>query len=100
MDDSRVGDVKKPLWDVSEDTYGVRRLIKCASNAISNRIMLQSSWGSLNMYKMFKKMTNIETFDDIDLIDDWAISEYDANTSFSSLIAPDGLYYHENGKYH
>lgn len=100
MDDSRVGDVKKPLWDVSEDTYGVRRLIKCASNAISNRIMLQSSWGSLNMYKMFKKMTNIETFDDIDLINDWAISEYDADTSFSSLIAPDGLYYHENGKYH
>ena len=40
------------------------------------------------------------TFDDIDLIDDWAISEYDTDTSFSSLIAPDGLYYHENGKYH
>jgi hypothetical protein len=40
LEDSEGGEVKKPLWDIDEPEYGVRRLVKYASNTITNRIML------------------------------------------------------------
>lgn len=103
LEDSEGGEVKKPLWDVDEPQYGVRRLIKYASNTITNRIMQQSSLSSINMYNLFKKMTNEQWQEDIDLVDDWAITGgYNPNTSFGTNIInkENPLYYSHNGKYH
>ena len=103
LDDSEGGEVKKPLWDVDEPNYGVRRLIKYASNAITNRIMLQSSKSTISMYNVFKKMTNHFKFDDVDLIDDWTItSGYAQDSSFTTNIInkENPLFYSHNGNYY
>lgn len=102
LEDSEGGEVKKPLWDVDEPEYGVRRLVKYASNTITNRIMLQSSKSNLIMYKLFKKMTNCRKFNDIDLIDDWFITGGYNSSSFSTNIInkENPLFYSHNGKYY
>ena len=102
LEDSEGGEVKKPIWDVDEPEYGVRRLVKYASNTISNRIMLQSSKSNLIMYKLFKKMTNSKKFDDIDLIDDWFITGGYNSSSFSTNIInkENPLFYSHNGNYY
>lgn len=102
LEDSEGGEVKKPLWDIDEPQYGVRRLVKYASNTISNRIMLQSSKSNLIMYKLFKKMTNCRKFDGIDLIDDWFITGGYNSSSFSTNIInkENPLFYSHNGKYY
>lgn len=103
LEDSEGGEVKKPLWDVDEPKYGVRRLIKYASNTITNRIMLQSSRSTIPMYKLFKKMTNQQWDGDIDLIDDWTLTGgYKSETSFTTNIInkENPLFYSHNGSYY
>ena len=102
LEDSEGGEVKKPLWDIDEPQYGVRRLVKYASNTITNRIMLQSSTSTINMYKLFKKMTNCRKFDDIDLIDDWFITGgYKPNSFATNIINKENpLFYGHNGQYY
>ena len=104
LEDSRAGEVKKPIWDINEYKVGGRRLVKYASNTITNRIMLNSLNSSISMYKIFKKMTNMQwKNDEIDLIDDWAITEYDAdyNQSFTdNILNNDKLFYSHDGKYY
>lgn len=103
LDDSEGGEVKKPLWDIDEQEYGVRRLVKYASNTITNRIMLQSSKSSIKMYKLFKKMTNTFKLNDIDLVDDWILtSGYKKDSSFVTNIINEEnpLFYSHNGHYY
>ena len=97
LDDQDVGDVRKPLWDIDEPQLGCRRLVKYASNTITNRIMLQSLKSDLNMYKMFKKMTKERWNGDIDLIDDWAIIKHDKNSFRNIITGKENLLYYIEG---
>lgn len=95
LDDSEVGKVKKPLWDIDDPIYGARGLIKYAVNSITNNLMLKSIRSTLSLHKLFKKMTDIQWGEnEIDLIDDWSIVPY-SNTAFSTYIINDEnqLYY-------
>lgn len=94
LDDSEVGDIKKPLWDIDSPDYGARRLIKYAVNTITNRIMLNSTRSSLAMRLMFKKMTDaIKWNGSINLVTDWNIVPYDDEAFRRYIINDNNLYY-------
>lgn len=89
LDESEVGEVKKPLWDVDDPIYGARTLVKYALNTITNALMLKSMRSNLSLYNMFKKMTDSMKWNGtIDLVNDWAIVPYD-KTAFSKYIIND-----------
>lgn len=101
LEDSKAGDVKKPIWDINEYKYGLRRLVKYASDTITNRIMLNSLNSSISMYRVFKKMTNMQWGEnEIDLIDDWAICDYEENSFVENILNGQQLYYEQNGNYY
>ena len=64
--------------------------------------MLQSSKSSLIMYKLFKKMTNNRKLNDIDLVDDWFITDgYKSNSFTTNIINKENpLFYSHNGQYY
>lgn len=99
LSESECGHVKKPLWDIDEPKYGTRRLVKYASNAITNEIMRNSARGaSINMYRMFKKMTNLRWDDKIDLTH-WDAFGWDEFTFKSKILRENDLYYKKGTKY-
>lgn len=100
LDDSEVGDIKKPLWDIDSPDYGARRLIKYAVNTMTNRIMLNSTRSSLAMRLMFKKMTdNIKWNGNINLVKDWSIVPYDDEAFRRYIINDNNLYYKVGSTY-
>ena len=54
------------------------------------------------MYKLFKKMTNCRKLNDVDLVDDWAITGgYKSNSFTTNIINRENpLFYSHNGQYH
>ena len=58
LQDSEVGDIIKPLWQIDIPTYGGKRLVKYAANTITNAMMVNSQFSEISMYHMFKKMTH------------------------------------------
>ena len=58
LQDSEVGDVIKPLWQVEVPTYGGKRLVKYAADTMTNSMMKNSEFSEISVYHMFKKMTH------------------------------------------
>ena len=62
-----VGFVKKPIWHSYDSESGTAFLAKFATNTITNEDMRTSMHSSTSLYKMFKRMTNIQWIEPIDL---------------------------------
>lgn len=100
LSESECGSVKKPLWDIDEPLYGTRRLVKYASDTITNEIMRNSARGaSINMYNLFKKMTKERWNNQIDLTH-WDAFGWDENTFKNIILKENNLYYKKGHKYY
>ena len=100
LSESECGWVKKPLWDIDEPLYGTRRLVKYASDTITNEIMRNSARGaSINMYNLFKKMTKERWNGQIDLTH-WDAFGWDENTFKQNILRENNLYYKKGHKYY
>lgn len=93
LTDSETGLVKKPLWDIDDHKTGSRRLVKYASNTITNEIMRNSTRGaSIDMYKLFKKMTNFRWKGNIDLTH-WDVTGWTSNSFKTNILRDNRLFY-------
>lgn len=62
-----VGFIKKPIWHSYDTNGGTAFLAKFATNTITNETMRSSMHSSTSLYKMFKRMTNMQWQEMIDL---------------------------------
>lgn len=62
-----VGFVKKPIWHSYDTAGGTAFLAKFATNTITNEDMRVSMHSSTSLYKLFKRMTNLQWQENIDL---------------------------------
>lgn len=93
LTDSESGFVKKPLWDIDDHKTGSRRLVKYASNTITNEIMRISARGaSINMYNLFRKMTKERWNGQIDLTH-WDVTGWTENSFRNNILRENRLFY-------
>lgn len=103
LQDSEVGDIIKPLWDVSVPKYGSKRLVKYAAHTMTNAVMRNSELSEISMHRMFRKMTNISWNGEYNTIEKNLFNQYhhrsdDRNVHFVDIIQNSGnLYYEQNG---
>ena len=62
-----VGFIKKPIWHSYDANGGTAFLAKFATNTITNEAMKASMHSKTNLYKLFKRMTNMQWPEKIDL---------------------------------
>ena len=62
-----VGFIKKPIWHSYDANGGTAFLAKFATNTITNEAMKSSMHSKTNLYKLFKRMTNMQWSEVIDL---------------------------------
>ena len=62
-----VGFIKKPIWHSYDANGGTAFLAKFATNTITNETMKASMHSKTNLYKLFKRMTNMQWPEVIDL---------------------------------
>lgn len=62
-----VGFIKKPIWHSYDANGGTAFLAKFATNTITNEAMKASMHSKTNLYKLFKRMTNMQWPEVIDL---------------------------------
>ena len=62
-----VGFTKKPIWHAYDASTGTSFLAKFATNTITNESMRDSMLAHTSLYKLFRKMTNLQWKGDIDL---------------------------------
>lgn len=62
-----VGFIKKPIWHSYDANGGTAFLAKFATNTITNEAMKASIHSKTNLYKLFKRMTNMQWPEVIDL---------------------------------
>ena len=62
-----VGFIKKPIWHSYDTNGGTAFLAKFATNTITNESMKASMHSKTNLYKLFKRMTNMQWPEVIDL---------------------------------
>jgi hypothetical protein len=62
-----VGFIKKPIWHSYDTNGGTAFLAKFATNTITNEAMKASMHSKTNLYKLFKRMTNMQWPEVIDL---------------------------------
>lgn len=62
-----VGFIKKPIWHSYNTNGGTAFLAKFATNTITNESMKASMHSKTNLYKLFKRMTNMQWSEIIDL---------------------------------
>lgn len=63
-----VGFIKKPIWHSYDANGGTAFLAKFATNTITNESMKASMHSKTNLYKLFKRMTNMQWPEVIDLV--------------------------------
>lgn len=102
LQDSEVGDIIKPLWQVEVPTYGAKRLVKYAADTITNAMMKNSELSEISMYHMFKKMTNIRwngeySTQQKNLFNQYIYRRNNPNVSFSDIIQSSGSLYYSLG---
>lgn len=81
-----VGFTKKPIWHAYDSTTGTAFLAKFATNTITNEAMRDSMLAHTSLYKLFKKMTNLQWQDDIDLTQSITKKNPLGNRSDNSLL--------------
>ena len=62
LQENEVGTVKKPIWHDYNGALGTAVLVKFAAHTITNNVMRKAN-GGINMYNVFKKMTNNNRWD-------------------------------------
>lgn len=100
LQDSEVGDVIKPLWQIEIPMFGGKRLVKYAANTMTNAFMKNSEFSEIAAYNLFRKMTDI-SWDgqywsaDKNLFNQYSHRRNNTNVSFSDITHSSGaLYYH------
>lgn len=67
LDSQAVGFTKKPIWHAYDTESGTAFLAKFATDTITNEAMRASVKSHSNLYRLFKKMTNLQWQGDVDL---------------------------------
>ena len=62
-----VGFIKKPIWHSYDTNGGTAFLAKFATNTMTNESMRASLMSSTSLFKLFKRMTNLQWKEQIDL---------------------------------
>lgn len=82
-----VGFTKKPIWHAYDSTTCTAFLAKFATNTITNESMRDSMLAHTSLYKLFKKMTNIQWKDDVNLTQNIRTGKVLGNKSDNSLLS-------------
>ncbi len=72
-----VGFIKKPIWHAYDPVTGTAFLAKFATDTITNETMRASLNSHTSLFKMFKKMTNLQWGGDVDLMQSIALGNLD-----------------------
>lgn len=100
-----VGFIKKPIWHSYDTSGGTAFLAKFATDTITNEVMRASMYSKTSLFRMFKRMTNLQWDEPIDLtkpiVRDTSIAEdatkVEAYESwFKSVILEGQDLYYEN----
>lgn len=67
LDSQAVGFIKKPIWHAYDAESGTAFLAKFATDTITNESMRASLKANSSLFRMFKKMTNLQWQGDVDL---------------------------------
>lgn len=100
-----VGFTKKPIWHSYDTTSGTAFLAKFATNTMTNEEMRASLHSKTSLFKLFKRMTNLEWKEPIDLTKPiHSLNSISENTSlrnnytnwFKNVILENQELYYEN----
>lgn len=72
-----VGFIKKPIWHAYDPVTGTAFLAKFATDTITNETMRASLNSHTSLFRMFKKMTNLQWKGDVDLMQSIALGSLD-----------------------
>lgn len=72
-----VGFIKKPIWHAYDPVTGTAFLAKFATDTITNETMRASLNSHTSLFRMFKKMTNLQWNGDVDLMQSIALGNLD-----------------------
>lgn len=72
-----VGFIKKPIWHAYDPVTGTAFLAKFATDTITNETMRASLNSHTSLFRMFKKMTNLQWKGDVDLMQSIALGNLD-----------------------
>lgn len=59
LQDSEVGTIIKPLWQINVSEFGSKRLVKYAAHTMTNEFMRDSVGSQISFLNMFRKMTDV-----------------------------------------
>lgn len=82
-----VGFTKKPIWHAYDPTTCTAFLAKFATNTITNESMRDSMLAHTSLYNMFRKMTNIQWKDDVNLTQNIKTGRILGNRKDNSLLS-------------
>lgn len=98
LQDNEVGTIKKPIWHHYNHRYGTAYLAKYAVHTMTNQWMRQSEASAISLQNLFKKMTNIQWKENIDLIE--GCSHRKGIIDFATNILEGQKLYYRKGNRH
>lgn len=98
LQDNEVGTIKKPIWHHYDHRYGTAFLAKYAVHTMTNQWMRQSEASTISLQNLFKKMTNRQWKENIDLIE--GCSHRKGVIDFVSNILENQKLYYKKGNRH
>ena len=93
LQDNEVGTVKKPIWHGYDYEHMTAFLAKYAVDTITNQWMRQSELSNLSLRNLFKKMTNIQWEEEIDLIDGCGFKKDPHIDFYENILEKSRLFY-------
>ena len=98
LQDNEVGTIKKPIWHHYDHRYGTAYLAKYAVHTMTNQWMRQSEMSTISLQNLFKKMTNRQWKENIDLIE--GCSHRKGVIDFVTNILENQKLYYKKGNKH
>lgn len=80
-----VGFIKKPIWHAYDPVTGTAFLAKFATDTITNETMRASLNSHTSLFRMFKKMTNLQWQGDVDLMQSIALGNLDESKTLATV---------------
>ena len=80
-----VGFIKKPIWHAYDPVTGTAFLAKFATDTITNETMRASLNSHTSLFRMFKKMTNLQWKGDVDLMQSIALGNLDESKILATV---------------
>lgn len=80
-----VGFIKKPIWHAYDPVTGTAFLAKFATDTITNETMRASLNSHTSLFRMFKKMTNLQWKGDVDLMQSIALGNLDESKTLATV---------------